>query len=191
MHYKRLLRKSFCLEHLFSTRIVKGFVSTYNGYMDEYNQAKITELINKSEIVSVVNSYFRALDEKNFDIKHFATIFTGDAQITRPNGASIVGPEEISASHQQSFTRFEGTQHLLTGHDVSIIEHKATVSVNLVAMHLWQGSNNDASKADNFFLAGGIIDVELLQSERRWKVSLLSNTNIWRAGVFKDMAQTK
>jgi len=159
--------------------------------MDENNQAKIAELINKSEVASVVNRYFRALDEKNFDVKHFATIFTRDAKVTRPKGASMTGPEEISTSHQQSFARFEGTQHILTGHDISITDHKATVRVNLVAMHLWQGSNTDARKADNFFIAGGIIDVELLQLEGQWKISLLSNTIVWRAGAFKNMAQTK
>jgi SnoaL-like domain len=68
------------------------------------DQDRITELINKSEITSIVNSYFRALDEKNFDAQHFASIFTPQAKVTRPNGASLIGPEEISASHEKSFT---------------------------------------------------------------------------------------
>jgi hypothetical protein len=155
--------------------------------MDE----KIIELIDKSEITSVVNSYFRALDEKNFDAVHFAAIFTSNAKIIRPNGVPMTGPIEASTSHKQSFTRFEGTQHILTNHDISITDQKATVRVNLVAMHLWQGSKHDASKADNFFIAGGVINVELMKSEGLWKISLLSNTNVWRAGAFKDMAQTK
>ena len=159
--------------------------------MDENYQAKITELIDKSEVASAVNGYFRAIDEKNFDVEHFANIFTRDAKVTRPNGASMTGPDEISTSHQRSFARFEGTQHILTGHDVSITDHRATVRANLIAMHLWQGSNTDARKADNFFVAGGIIDGELLQVEGQWKISLLSNTIVWRAGAFKNMAQTK
>jgi len=40
------------------------------------DQDRLTELINKSEITSIVNSYFRALDEKNFDARHFASILT-------------------------------------------------------------------------------------------------------------------
>jgi uncharacterized protein (TIGR02246 family) len=159
--------------------------------MEEDSQAKVTELLNKSEVASVVNSYFRALDEKNFDVERFATIFARDAKVTRPNGASMTGPEEISTSHQRSFARFEGTQHILTGHDISIIDHRATVRVNLVAMHMWQGSNTDARKAENYFVAGGVIDGELLQLEGRWKISLLSNTIVWRAGAFKNMAQTE
>ena len=35
--------------------------------MSEQYGNKITELINKSEIADAVNSYFRALDETDFD----------------------------------------------------------------------------------------------------------------------------
>jgi len=158
--------------------------------MDENYQSKVTELINKSEITSVVNSYFRALDEKNFDAKHFATIFTTEAKVTRPNGSSLIGPEEISASHQRSFTRFEGSQHLLAGHEISIDGSTANVRVNLVAMHMWQGSNTNANKADNYFVAGGVIAVKLTQSAGQWKISEISNNVIWRAGGSKNMMQT-
>ena len=64
------------------------------------NQNKIDELINKSDITNVVNRYFRALDEKDFDAQHFATFFMKEAKVTRPNGASLTGPEEISAQSQ-------------------------------------------------------------------------------------------
>jgi hypothetical protein len=106
--------------------------------MDE-TTLKISELINKSEVTGVVHRYFRALDEKPFDAQYFASIFTAEAKVTRPNGASLSGPKEISASHEKSFARFEGSQHLLTGHDISIHGNTATVRANLVAMHMWQG----------------------------------------------------
>jgi hypothetical protein len=158
--------------------------------MSENLQTKISELVNKSEITSVVNHYFRALDEKNFDALHFAAILTPQAKVTRPNGASLIGPEEISASHEKSFTRFEGSQHLLTGHDISINANTASVRANLVAMHIWQGSNTNANKADNFFVAGGVIRGELVQTDGQWKISELRTDVVWRAGGFKDMAQT-
>ena len=128
-------------------------------------QDRITELINKSEITSVVNSYFRALDEKNFDARHFAALFTPQAKVTRPNGASLIGPEEISASHAQSFTRFESSQHFVAGHDISFDGSTANVRANLIAMHMWQGSKADANKPDNFFVAGGVIHATLTQSD--------------------------
>jgi uncharacterized protein (TIGR02246 family) len=158
--------------------------------MDE-TSLKITELINKSEVTGVVHSYFRALDEKTFDAQSFASIFTAEAKMTRPNGASLIGPKEISASHEKSFARFEGSQHLLTGHDISIQGNKATVRANLVAMHMWQGSRASANNPENFFVAGGVIYSELVQTDGRWKISQISNDVVWRAGGFRDMAQTK
>ena len=155
------------------------------------DENKLTELINKSEVTSAVQSYFRALDEKQFDAQHFASIFTPEAQMTRPNGASLVGPKEISASHEKSFARFEGSQHLLAGPDISIHGNKATLRANLVAMHMWQGSKTSANNPENFFVAGGVIHSELVQTDGQWKISEISNVVIWRAGSFRDMAQTK
>jgi len=154
------------------------------------DQNKVTELINKSEITSIVNSYFRALDEKNFDAEHFAAICTPDAKVTRPNGAALIGPEEISASHKKSFIRFEGSQHFVTGHDISLDGNTANVRANLIAMHMWQGSKSDANKLDNFFIGGGVVHATLIQSHGHWKISQMSNVVLWRAGGFRDMMQT-
>ena len=154
------------------------------------DQERITELINTAEIISIVNRYFRALDEKNFDAQHFASIFTPQAKVTRPNGASLIGPAEISASHAKSFTRFEGSQHFVAGHDISLDGSTATVRANLIAMHMWQGSKADANKLDNFFIAGGVVQATLMQSEGQWKISQMSNVVLWRAGGFRDVMQT-
>ena len=141
--------------------------------------------------MEVVQSYFRALDEKHCDAQYFASIFTAEARVTRPNGASLIGPEAISASHTKSFARFEGSQHLLAGHDISIAGNKATVRANLVAMHMWEGSHTSANNPENFFVAGGVIQSELVQTDGQWKISHMSNNVVWRAGGFRDVAQTK
>jgi ketosteroid isomerase-like protein len=154
------------------------------------DQDRTTELVNKSEITSIVNSYFRALDEKNFAPQHLASIFTPQATVTRPNGAPMTGPEEIGASHANSFTRFEGSQHFVAGHDISVDGSTANVRANLVAMHMWQGSKTDANKLDNFFVAGGVIHATLMQSNGQWKISQMSNAVLWRAGGFRDVMQT-
>jgi hypothetical protein len=158
--------------------------------MDE-NALKIAELINKSEVTAAVNKYFRALDEKNCDARLCASIFTAEAQMTRPNGASLIGPEAISASHEKSFARFEGSQHLVSGHDIFIDGNRATVRANFVAMHMWQGSRTSANDPENFFVAGGVVHSELRQTDGQWKMSQIRTDVVWRAGGFRDMAQTK
>ena len=154
------------------------------------DQDRITELIDKSEITSIVNSYFRALDENNFDAQHFASIFTPQAQVTRADGASLIGPEEISASHGKASpvlkvrdTLSPVTIYLYNG-------STANVRANLIAMHMWQGSKTDANKLDNFFIAGGVIHATLMQSDGQWRISQMSNAVLWRAGGFRDMMQT-
>jgi len=158
--------------------------------MDEDYKSKVIELVNRAEITSAVNSYFRALDQKDFDAQRFATIFTTEAKVTRPDGSSLTGPKEISSSHQHSFARFESSQHFLTGHEIAIDGNTASVRANLIAMHMWQGSHTNANKADNFFIAGGVIDANLVRANGQWRVSQVSNTVLWRAGGFKNMAQT-
>lgn len=154
------------------------------------DQSRLTELIDKSEITSVVNSYFRALDEKQFDARHYASILTPQATVIRPNGASLIGPEEVSASHAKSFARFEGSQHFVSGHDIALEGSTATVRANLIAMHMWQGSRSDANKLENFFVAGGVVRATLVQADGQWKIAEMSNAVLWRAGGFKDMLQT-
>jgi len=153
-------------------------------------KSKIDELIDKTEITDVVNSYFRTLDEKHFDAQHVAALFTAEATVTRPNGSSMAGPEEISASHARSFERFESSQHLVAGHDISVSGNRATARANLVAMHMWQGSHTNANNVDNFFIAGGVIHATLERADGEWKISQMSNNVTWRAGGFKDMLQT-
>jgi uncharacterized protein (TIGR02246 family) len=154
------------------------------------DQDTIADMIEAAAIKGIVNSYFRALDEKHFDARHFASIFTPEARVTRPNGASVIGPHDISASHEKSFTRFEGSQHFVAGHDIRRNGTTATVRANLIAMHMWEGSNTDASKPDNFFVAGGVVHATLSQSDGHWRISQMRNDVLWRAGGFRDMRQT-
>jgi hypothetical protein len=142
------------------------------------------------EVTQVLNSYFRALDEKNFEVSHLQLIFTPDAEVIRPNGAVTIGPEQIVSSHKESFARFRSTQHLLTGHEVNIDGEKATVRANLVAMHLWANGQPDINSAENYFLAGGVITARLLQSAQGWRISRIENRVVWRGGSFGSMLQT-
>ena len=118
-------------------------------------------------------------------------IFSPDAKIVRPNGTAMIGPEMIGKSHQDSFTRFRSTQHLVSGHDVSIESDVGSVRANLVAMHLWADGHGDPSSLGNYFLAGGVISAQAVLTSEGWKISSLENQNIWRTGSgFGNMAKT-
>jgi hypothetical protein len=155
------------------------------------HQVERERWIDSAEITQVFNRYFRALDEKDLEVDRLGRLFTPDARIIRPNDTELVGPEAIGTSHRESPARFESTQHLLTGHDVTVSGDGADIRADLVAMHLWAAARNNANSIDNFFLAGGVITAGLRRTPDGWRITKLENRNVWRAGSgFAAMANT-
>lgn len=134
------------------------------------------------EIQHVVNAYFRALDEKDLDAAHLRRILTEDAKVIRPNGAAMIGPETIGASHRESMARFESTQHIVSSHDVAVDDDTATVRANLVAIHIWPGARTMLTTPESYFAAGGVVMVHLVHTGEGWRISEMSHRVVWRAG---------
>ena len=137
------------------------------------------------EIVRTINRYFRLLDERRFEPSLFAQLFTERAEVRRPNGTVLIGPEGIASSHAKSMARFRVTQHLLTGHDVDIQGDAATVRINLVAVHLWEEDGNPASMLGNHFAAGGVVHATLEKRTDGWRIRSVAMQVVWRDG--KDL----
>ncbi len=152
----------------------------------------VVDVKANAEAPRVLNRYFRFLDEKSFEVDLFGEVFASDGVIIRPNGTSMVGPDEIVESHRKSFARFSGTQHLLTGHDVEPDGEGVIVRANLVAMHLWgDNANGVINGPDDFFIAGAVITASLREVESQWRITPLVNTNVWKGGSgFASMAAT-
>jgi len=151
----------------------------------------LDQWLQTAQIIQVFNRYFRALDEQHFDVSYFQQIFTNDAEIVRPHGGVTVGPSAIAHSHSESFARFKGSQHLLTGHDVNITDNTASIRANLVAIHLWKDKPADASLMESSFTAGGVITGDLLHTPGGWRITRMENRVLWRLGYFGNMLQTR
>ncbi|MGW0810430.1 nuclear transport factor 2 family protein [Nonomuraea sp. NPDC002799] len=72
----------------------------------------VAELADRDEISSLVSRYFSTIDDKRFDRAAIEAVFTAGGRVTRPNGASLVGPEAIAAGQSESFARFRATHHV-------------------------------------------------------------------------------
>jgi hypothetical protein len=94
----------------------------------------------------------------------------------------MIGPETIGQSHRESMARFESTQHIISSHDVAINGDTATVRANLVAIHIWPGARTMLTKPENYFVAGGVIEVRLVRTGDGWRISEMSHRVLWRAG---------
>jgi hypothetical protein len=45
---------------------------------------------------------------------------------------------------------------------------------------MWQDTKTSANNPDNYFIAGGVIHAELVQTDGHWKISQVSNDVVWR-----------
>jgi hypothetical protein len=146
-------------------------------------------------ITEVINRYFAALDQKQFDVTTMSQIFADDAKIVRPNRAVTTGPKEIGDSHSHSLSRFQATQHLTSGFIITLKDDtSAELRANLVAMHLWAEGHGDpnADPNDNYFLAGGVITGHVNLGASGWRITELTNQVIWRRGTgFQQMLQSR
>src|SRR5215212_10172184 len=116
------------------------------------------KLLHIVAITDVINRYFAALDQKQFDDAIMSQIFAEDAKIVRPHGAVTQGPKEIGDSH--SLSRFRATQHLTSSFIITLKDDtSADIRANLIAMHIWAENQGDPNvdPNDNYFLAGGVI----------------------------------
>ena len=121
---------------------------------------RVSAFLNKAEITELINRYFGALDQRDFDATTMRLIFADDARIVRPNGAETTGPQIIGESHKKSFVRFRATQHLASGVVVTLHDHEqAAFRGNLVAIHFWAEGLGDPTvdPSDNYFPAPGVI----------------------------------
>jgi hypothetical protein len=146
-------------------------------------------------ITDVINRYFAALDQKQFDRATLSQIFADDAKIVRPNGAVTTGPQAIGDSHSQSLSRFRATQHLTSSFIITLKDDtSADFRANLVAMHLWAEGHGDPNvdPNDNYFLAGGVLTGHVSFGASGWRIAEIANHVIWRRGTgFQQMLQTR
>ena len=153
------------------------------------------KLMHTVAITEVVNRYFAALDQKQFDATTMRQIFADDAKIVRPNGAVTTGAKEIGDSHSRSLSRFRATQHLTSGFIITLNDDtSAEFRANLVAMHLRAEGHGDqnADPNDNFFLAGGVISGHVILGASGWRIAEITNQVIWRRGTgFQQMLQMR
>jgi hypothetical protein len=146
-------------------------------------------------ITEIINRYFAALDQQQFDLTTMSQIFASSAKIVRPNGAVTTGPQEIGDSHSHSLSRFQATQHLTSGFIITLNDDtSAEFRANLVAMHLWAEGHGDpnANPNDNYFLAGGVITGHVLLEASGWRITEIANHVSWRRGTgFQQLLQTQ
>src|SRR5262249_27240692 len=143
-------------------------------------------------IVELISRYFAAVDDKRLSASVVASTFLEDGRIVRPNGAALVGHEEILEGQQQSFARFRATHHVITDHLIDWQDSTARVRANVTAMHLWKAEEGDPNALESYFLAGSVLEAVAAQTPAGWRIRELSVRNVWRTGSgWSSMLRTR
>jgi len=136
----------------------------------------------RTQIIELLVRYFSAIDDKCLDLSIIETTFTNEARIKRPNGSALVGHNNILDSQKKSFDRFKATHHVTTDYIIDINDNRAVIRMNLTAMHLWADNVNNPTLTNKHFLAGAIIFAKAIKIDCKWRLSELTNQNVWRTG---------
>ena len=143
-------------------------------------------------LVELISRYFAAVDDKRLSASVVESTFLADGRIVRPNGAALVGHDEILERQQQSFARFRATHHVITDHIVDGHDATAHVRANVTAMHLWKAEECDANALESYFLAGSVLEAVAARTPDGWRIRELSVRNVWRTGSgFASMLRTR
>ncbi|WP_405138756.1 nuclear transport factor 2 family protein [Nocardia sp. NBC_01388] len=143
----------------------------------------LRRLSDRTEIVELLSGYLAAVDDKRLDRTVVTTTFAADGRIVRPNGAAVVGHDNILESQSTSFARFRATHHVTGDHLVEIDGGTARMRANLTAMHLWSPEESDSHSLETHFLAGGVFDVRATRTGSGWRLTEMALHNTWRSGT--------
>lgn len=145
-------------------------------------EEQIRVIIEKTQISDLLAKYFAAIDDKQLDKKIVENTFSKDAKIVRPDDVEIIGHDNIFEAHKNSFDRFKATHHLFTNFLIDIDGNNATLRANLIANHVWKGTESNVSIDGKYFLANGIFYAKARNENNTWAICELRNRIVWRTG---------
>jgi len=137
---------------------------------------------SRTQIIELISRYFAAIDDKRLDRATVEATFAPEGRVIRPNGAELVGPTAIVEGQSESFARFRATHHVVTDYIVDLESDRASVRANVVATHLWGPGQGDPTALEGHFTAGGVLAVDVVRIDGRWRIQGLSNRVVWRTG---------
>ncbi|WP_026412216.1 nuclear transport factor 2 family protein [Actinomadura oligospora] len=136
-------------------------------------EARLTALADRAEIVTLLDRYARALDDRGFDLPALAALFTPDATVGRPaDRDEHTGLTDISQFLTETMATFGTTQHIYANHLISVDGDKASFRLN---------SNGTFVLLDTeqVYVAGSVITGTAVRTPYGWRLKSLTLTPAW------------
>ncbi|OIK29014.1 nuclear transport factor 2 family protein [Streptomyces malaysiense] len=132
----------------------------------------MTTQTDQSEITTLVDRYFRALDAREFTPGWADAFLAPDARMETPLGTSE-GAAAVRAT-EEALGRYDRTQHLASGIVADTDAGTARASWNALMVHV----RHDAT----LFQVGGVFEAELARTGDGWRFARMAVRAVWTQG---------
>lgn len=153
--------------------------------MDAEFEIKLRECVSRSELGTLAREFAALLDRRDFTAEGFAAVFTADAAMSYPNGASAEGLEGIAGLNAKMNGIFESTLSDVTNELVRFDgADSADVSFHFTVTHRLIPPIAQSAGAD-LFVAQDIVDARAVRENGSWKF-----TRLGMCGVYDRLEQS-
>ncbi|WP_112465855.1 nuclear transport factor 2 family protein [Streptomyces triticisoli] len=144
----------------------------------------MTTQTDHTEITLLVDRFFRALDDREFQGNRAERFLTEDARMETPLG-TFEGADALRGT-EEALGRYERTQHIASGVLVETAEggDEATATWNALMTHVHGDATRQmyGADADPLFTVGGRFDAGLVRTTDGWRFRRVAVHPIWTQG---------
>ena len=142
------------------------------------NDTALTLISAQTKVVETVSRFGMLVDARDWD--SFRSLFTDSVEFDYSDIGDVsdtLSPDEIAKNASESFSGFEATQHIISNHQVEVIDEVATCNAYVRAMHILPNEQGEP-----WLEIGGRYDAELICSESDWKIQSWKFSIMWSRG---------
>ncbi|HEX3649857.1 MAG TPA: nuclear transport factor 2 family protein [Pseudonocardiaceae bacterium] len=138
---------------------------------------QLRTLTDQVEIAGLIDRFFRALDERDLNVRWGRSMFTDDVRVAFPIG-ECQGLEAVVAALAEGMRQFGPTQHSGSNYVIDLDGDRGTVRWNAIQTHLPPGATPFAEP----FVSGGYYDGEVIRTAVGWRFSRQTYHIVWLRG---------
>jgi hypothetical protein len=144
---------------------------------DQTDQQDLRDLIDRQEVVALVDRYVNTLDEPSvFDDDWARSLFTDDVRLEHEI-AVLHGIEEVAAAHRLVMARWERTMHFTANPRIEFEGGRAHLTARLMAIHVHPGED-----PPDPLIAANSLDADAVRTGDGWRFERFAPRTFWRTG---------
>lgn len=135
----------------------------------------LRRLTDEQEIRDLARHYCTAVDRRDWRL--LSDLFVPDATVAVPQAPLMNGNDEIVSRYRRGLSKYDGTHHMVTNHQISIEGDSARHSCLVHAKHLRAEGSTSID-----FTIGGRYEDRLVRTPQGWQFTHRELVNTWTEG---------